>query len=158
MFSLHFSSLCVCALLFKVMALAMKAMNGRVVMKSAVLTTTDDDIIVQNGISSDSDSSSECDTDKGDNAGYDKECPSKVLDVELRTAVADSLDEPQESARLNGVIGNEAVDKLVSDYVHTCQRERFRKRGRVFDIVDSVDGPWGRKLARSCPLDVCYYI
>ena len=164
------------------MALAVKTME------SAVLTTTDDDIVVPNGISSDSDSSSECETDKGDNAGYDKECPSililalehaiaacktlegeslmklqyamtlaQALDVELRTAVADSLEELQESARLNDVIANEAVDKLVFDYVHTCQRERFRKRGRVFDIVDSVDGPWGRKLARSCPLDLCYY-
>ena len=87
MFSLHFSSLCVCALLFKVMALAMKAMKGRVVMKSAVLTTTDDDIVVQNGISSDSDSSSECETDKGDNAGYDKECPS-ILILALEHAIA----------------------------------------------------------------------
>ena len=44
----------------------------------------------------------------------------QAVDVELRTAVADSLDELQESARLNDVIGNEAVDKLVSDDVHTC--------------------------------------
>ena len=62
------------------------SMNGRVAMKSAVLTTTDDDIVVQNGISSDSDSSSECDTDKGDNAGYDKGCPS-ILILALEHAI-----------------------------------------------------------------------
>ena len=87
---------------------------------------------------------------------------------ELRTAVADRLEGLLESARSKDAIANEAVDKLVFDYVHMFQRERFHKRGRVFDTVDSVDGPWGRKRARflqqprrsvlkTCPLDLCYY-
>ena len=79
MFSLHFRSLCVCALLFTVTSLAMKTMNGRVAMKSAALTPTGDDIVLQNGTSSDGDSSSECDTDTGDNAGEDDECPSTLI-------------------------------------------------------------------------------
>ena len=40
MFSIHFRSLCVCVLLFQIMAPAMKAMKGRVAMKSGVLTQT----------------------------------------------------------------------------------------------------------------------
>ena len=79
MFSLHFRSFCVCALLFIVTSLAMKTMNGRVAMKSAALTPTGDDIVLQNGTSSDGDSSSECDTDTGDNAGEDDECPSTLI-------------------------------------------------------------------------------